>query len=219
MKLTSNPSPSLLTMVIAIDGPAGAGKSTVAKAVAEHLSFSHLDTGGMYRIVALASIESGVEPLEAARQVQIDPGPPLLMNGTAPGDKLRTPEVTARASDVAGNPEIRVLLVERQREILSSGNWVAEGRDICQVVAPDAEVRIWLTASPEERARRRAAQSGQKFEEVLAEQNVRDSADDGHGRSTLSAPDGAHVVDTTELDASQVIERIRALANAAGASV
>jgi cytidylate kinase len=206
-------------MVIAIDGPAGAGKSTVAKAVAEHLGFSHLDTGGMYRIVALASLETGVEPLEAAKQVRIDPGPPLQMNGSVPGDKLRTPDVTARASDVAGDPEIRVLLVDRQREILSSGNWVAEGRDICQVVAPDAEVRIWLTASPEERARRRAAQSGQKVEEVLAEQTIRDAADDGHGRSTLSAPEGAHVVDTTELNAAQVIERIRALANAAGAAV
>ncbi len=206
-------------MVIAIDGPAGAGKSTVAKAVADNLGFAHLDTGGMYRIVALASLEQGKEPIEAARTVEIDPGPPLLMNGTAPGDKLRTPEVTARASDVAGDPAIRQLLVERQREILQTGNWVAEGRDICQVVAPDAEVRVWLTASPEERARRRAAQSGQPFEEVLADQNVRDAADDGHGRSTLSAPEGAHVVDTTDLTADEVIAQIRAFASDAGASL
>jgi cytidylate kinase len=206
-------------MVIAIDGPAGAGKSTVAKAVADDLGFSHLDTGGMYRIVALASLELGVSPLEAAQTVEIEPGPPLLMNGAAPGDKLRTPEVTARASDVAGDLAIRELLVRKQRDILQTGDWVAEGRDICQVVAPDAEVRVWLTASPEERARRRAAQSGQPFEAVLADQSVRDAADDGHGRSTLSAPEGAHVVDTTALSADQVIAQIRALANAAGASV
>ncbi len=206
-------------MVIAIDGPAGAGKSTVAKAVADDLGFSHLDTGGMYRIVALASLELGVGPLEAAQIVEIEPGPPLLMNGVAPGERLRTPEVTARASDVAGDLAIRALLVDKQRQILGSGDWVAEGRDICQVVAPDAEVRVWLTASPEERARRRAAQSGQPVEEVLAEQTIRDAADDGHGRSTLSAPEGAHVVDTTALSADQVIAKIRALANAAGASV
>jgi len=206
-------------MVIAIDGPAGAGKSTVAKAVADDLGFSHLDTGGMYRIVALASLQTGEAPIDAAQTVQIEPGPPLLMNGVAPGDQLRTPEVTARASDVAGDPAIRELLVLRQREILSDGNWVAEGRDICQVVAPDAEVRVWLTASPDERARRRSEQSGQPFEAVLAEQNIRDAADDGHGRSTLSAPEGAHVVDTTDLNAREVIDRIRALALAAGASL
>lgn len=191
----------------------------MAKAVADDLGFAHLDTGGMYRIVALASLETGETPLDAAKAVDIDPGPPLLMNGEAPGEKLRTPEVTARASDVAGDPAIRQLLVERQREILGSGNWVAEGRDICQVVAPDAEVKVWLTASPEERARRRSAQSGQPYEDVLADQMVRDAADDGHGRSTLSAPDGAHIVDTTELSAEQVIQRIRALASAAGASI
>jgi cytidylate kinase len=206
-------------MVIAIDGPAGAGKSTVAKAVADDLGFSHLDTGGMYRIVALASLDLGVGPLEAAQTVEIEPGPPLLMNGVAPGERLRTPEVTARASDVAGDLAIRAVLVDKQRQILGSGDWVAEGRDICQVVAPDAEVRVWLTASPEERARRRAAQSGQPVEEVLAEQTIRDAADDCHGRSTLSAPEGAHVVDTTALSADQVIAQIRALANAAGASV
>ena len=202
-------------MVIAIDGPAGAGKSTVANAVSDALGFSHLDTGGMYRIVALASIESGSEPAEAAAAVKIDPGPPLRMDGVEPGDRLRTPEVTARASVVSGDPEVRRLLVERQREILASGDWVAEGRDICQVVAPDAEVKIWLTASEEERARRRAAQTGEDASRVLAEMKQRDAADTGHGRSTLTAPDGAHVVDTTDLSADQVIDRIRELAAAA----
>lgn len=202
-------------MVIAIDGPAGAGKSTVANAVSEALGFSHLDTGGMYRIVALASLESGVEPAAAAARVRIDPGPPLRMDGTEPGDRLRTPDVTARASAVSGDPEVRRLLVERQREILSSGDWVAEGRDICQVVAPDADVKIWLTASEEERARRRAAQTGEDADRVLCEMRIRDAADTGHGRSTLSAPEGAHVVDTTDLSADQVIDRIRELAAAA----
>lgn len=202
-------------MVIAIDGPAGAGKSTVANAVSEALGFRHLDTGGMYRIIALSSLESGAEPAAAAASVRIDPGPPLLMDGVEPGDRLRTAEVTAQASVVSGDPEVRRLLVERQREILAAGDWVAEGRDICQVVAPDAEVKIWLTASEEERARRRAAQTGEDADSVLADMKARDAADTGHGRSTLVAPEDAHVVDTTGLTADQVIDRIRDLADAA----
>ena len=137
------------------------------------------------------------------------------MNGEAPGDRLRTPQVTAMASRVASDQQVRDILVGRQREILSEGDWVAEGRDICQVVAPDAEVRVWLTADESERARRRAAQTGEDVEVVLAAQRERDAADGGHGRSTLSAPDGAVAVDTTRLTPQLVIEQIRSLADSA----
>ncbi|MCX6387818.1 MAG: (d)CMP kinase [Solirubrobacterales bacterium] len=187
-------------MVVAIDGPAGSGKSTVAKQVAAALGFGHLDTGGMYRIVALASLELDLPPAEAAMAVTIEGGPPLLMNGVDPGDRIRTPEVTAM-----------------QQAILGSGDWVAEGRDICQVVAPDAEVRVWLTADETERARRRAAQTGQAIAEVLAAQRDRDEADQGHGRSTLEPSEGATVVDTTGLTPADVVSRIRSLADAARA--
>ena len=200
-------------MVIAIDGPAGAGKSTVAKAVAQSLGFKPLDPGGMFRIVALAAVRSGLAPAEAAGSVRIEAGPPLLMDGEDPGDAIRTPQVTAMASKVAGDVAVRDLLVRRQREILSEGDWVAEGRDICQVVAPDAEVRVWLTADETERARRRANQTGESVEEVLAAQRQRDAADEGHGRSTLEAPEGALVVDTTGLSPDEVVANIRALAN------
>jgi len=208
---------SLPPMVVAIDGPAGSGKSTVAKQVAEALGFGHLDTGGMYRIVALASLELDLPPAEAAMAVTIEGGPPLLMNGADPGDRIRTPEVTARASQVAGDPRVREILVKMQQAILGSGDWVAEGRDICQVVAPDAEVRVWLTADETERARRRATQTGQEIAEVLAAQRDRDEADQGHGRSTLEPSEGATVVDTTGLTPAEVVSRIRSLADAARA--
>lgn len=199
-------------MVIAIDGPAGAGKSTAARAVATKLGFAHLDTGAMYRAVALVGLERGIAPLEAARSITIEPGPPITVDGEAPGERLRTAEVSAAASAVASDPEIRRILVERQREILASGDWVVEGRDICSVVAPDAEVRIWLVADEVERARRRAAESGLSVDEVLEAQRARDAADTGHGRSTLSSPEGAVALDTTGLDVEGVVDRICELA-------
>jgi cytidylate kinase len=202
-------------MVIAIDGPAGSGKSTTAKAVAATLGFAHLDTGAMYRAVALASLERGLAPAEAAAAIRLEPGPPLLVDGEAPGELLRSPEVTAAASGVAGDPEVRALLVARQREILADGDWVAEGRDICTVVAPDAEVRIWLFADAGERARRRAVEQGLDPAEVLEAQRLRDTADSGHGRSTLEAAEGATRLDTTGLTVEEVVERIRAMAEAA----
>lgn len=202
-------------MVIAIDGPAGSGKSTTAKAVAATLDFAHLDTGAMYRAVALASLERGLAPAEAAAAIRLEPGPPLLVDGEAPGERLRSPAVTAAASTVAGDPEVRRLLVARQREILAAGDWVAEGRDICTVVAPDAEVRIWLFADEEERARRRAVEQGLDPAEVLEAQRLRDTADSGHGRSTLEAAEGATRLDTTGLTVEEVVERIRAMVDAA----
>lgn len=202
-------------MVIAIDGPAGAGKSTAAKGAAARLGFAHLDTGAMYRAVALVAIEQGITFGESARSVVIDPGPPFLVNGVDPGGALRSPEVTSAASEAAGDPEVREALISLQRRILERGDWVAEGRDICTVVAPDAEVRIWLTASEELRAQRRALQTGESPEVVLAAQRERDAMDQGHGRSTTEAPAGAVVLDTSGLSADQVIERIVEMAAAA----
>ena len=202
-------------MVIAIDGPAGSGKSTTAKAVSAALGFRHLDTGAMYRAVALASLEKGIEAAEAASSLDFDPGPPIRVGGVEPGDGLRTPEVSAAASGVAADPKVRESLVAAQRAILAEGDWVAEGRDICSVVAPDAEVRVWLFADETERARRRAAEQGLDVEAVLAAQRERDGNDTGHGRSTLEPPAGAVKLDTTGLSVDQVVSRIAKLAELA----
>ena len=199
-------------MVIAIDGPAGSGKSTTAKAVAATLGLRHLDTGAMYRAVALSVVEQGLAPAEAAASLKFEPGPPMLVNGTDPGSRLRDPDVSSAASAVAADASVREALVAKQREILAEGDWVAEGRDICTVVAPDAEVRVWLFADEAERARRRAVEQGLDLEAVLAAQRERDANDTGHGRATLEAPDGAVRLDTTGLAVDEVVARIASLA-------
>ncbi len=148
-------------MVIAIDGPAGAGKSSVARAVARELSFRYLNSGAMYRAVALASLERGLEPAEVAQSIQIEPaGDRVLLDGRDATDALRAPDVSEAASRAAAQPEVRRALVALQRRMLARGDWVAEGRDIGTVVAPEAELKVFLTATPEERARRRAAELG-----------------------------------------------------------
>src|SRR4051794_41470315 len=138
-------------MVVAIDGPAGAGKSTVARALAQALGFTYLDSGAMYRAVALQALRSGRHPAQEAR---------ALDTGLLTSPDIRTPEVSEAASKVATDQAVRSALVERQRELMGDGDWVAEGRDIGTVVAPDAAVKVFLTADPRERARRRVAQSG-----------------------------------------------------------
>ena len=141
-------------MLIAIDGPAGAGKSTVARAVADALGFTYLDSGAMYRCIALSELRRAADPL--ACEIGLGDGR-VTLDGEDVTDAIRTPEVSARASEVAARPEVRESLVERQRELIAAGDYVAEGRDIGTVVAPDAELKVFLTASREERARRRAA--------------------------------------------------------------
>ena len=143
-------------MVIAIDGPAGAGKSTVARAVADALGFTYLDTGSMYRCVALASLRSGAPPAEVASRIEISPGERVLLDGEDVTDAIRAPEVSERASQAAAEPGVRRAMVAQQRRLMSDGDWVAEGRDIGTVVVPDAELKVFLTAHPAERARRRA---------------------------------------------------------------
>jgi len=197
-------------MLIAIDGPAGAGKSTVAKAVAAALRFTYLDTGAMYRAIALADLRGTADPLTSA----IDLGPPVTLDGEDVDAAIRTPEVSARASQVAARPEVRAALVALQRALIAAGDYVAEGRDIGTVVAPDAELKIFLTASPGERARRRAEQTGADPAVVLAEQNERDARDESREHSPLEAAPDAVAVDTTGLRIDEVVARIVELARA-----
>jgi cytidylate kinase len=189
-------------MVIAIDGPAGAGKSTVARAVAERLGFTYLDSGAMYRAVALSLLRDPGIAAERAREVEIDFGDPAI----------RAPEVSEAASRVATDPNVRAALVDRQRELMAAGDWVAEGRDIGTVVAPRAELKVFLTADPRERARRRAVELGTDVETVLKDQTLRDETDRSREHSPLEpAPDSVEV-DTTGLSIDEVVGRIAELA-------
>ena len=193
-------------MVVAIDGPAGAGKSTVARALAQALGFTYLDSGAMYRAVALQAMRSGNLPADEAGAVD----PELL---TSPA--IRTPEVSEAASRVATDPVVRAALVERQRELMSSGDWVAEGRDIGTVVMPEAPVKVFLTADPAERARRRAEELGADPDVVLQDQTLRDEQDRNREHSPLRPAPGAIEVDTTGRTIDQVVERIVALVDEA----
>jgi cytidylate kinase len=197
--------------VVAIDGPAGAGKSTVARAVAAALGFTYLDTGAMYRAVALAATERGVPAASIAASLKIEPGERTLLDGRDVTDEIRTPAVSEVASRVAADPEVRRAVVAQQKRRLSEGDWVAEGRDIGTVVAPGAEVKVFLTADPEERARRRAAELGVDAATVLAEQTIRDERDRTREHSPLAPAEGAVVVDTTGMTFAEVVEEIAAL--------
>jgi cytidylate kinase len=198
-------------MVIAIDGPAGAGKSTVARAVAAALGFTYLDTGAMYRCVALAEVRGADDPQRA----DIRLGARVLLDGDDVTEAIRTPDVSERASQVAARPEVRRAMQERQRALLSDGDWVAEGRDIGTVVCPGAEVKVFLVADDEERARRRAAELGADVATVLAEQRIRDARDRARADSPLLPADDAVELDTTGLSIDEVVARIGALASAA----
>src|ERR671917_664463 len=157
-------------MVIAIDGPAGAGKSTVARAVADRLGYTYLDTGAMYRCVALAVTERGGEPAELAEAVEIELGERVLLDGRDVTDAIRAPAVSEAASRVSADLGVRLALVRKQQALLRHGDWVAEGRDIGTVVCPDAQVKVFLTASPEVRAQRRAEELDADYDTVLAQQ-------------------------------------------------
>jgi len=187
-------------MLVAIDGPAGAGKSTVARAVADALGFTYLDTGAMYRAAALAD-----DPRTA--RVDFRNGS-VLLDGDDVTGRIRTPEVSKRASEVAADPAVRRALVEQQRRIVSSGDWVAEGRDIGTVVAPGAELKIFLTASAHERARRRAAELGADPQTTFEEVQERDERDTTRADSPLVKAADAHELDTTGLTVEQVVQRI-----------
>jgi cytidylate kinase len=193
-------------MLIAIDGPAGAGKSTVARAVARALGFEFLDSGAMYRAAALAALR-GEDPT----RVRVQLGERVLLDGEDVTDAIRTPEVTDMASKVSADPAVREALVERQREIIAAGDHVAEGRDIGTVVWPGAELKVFLTATPEERARRRAEQLGADYASIFVEQGIRDQRDLTREHSPLEAAADAVELDTTGLDFDDVVARIVAL--------
>jgi CMP/dCMP kinase len=194
--------------VVAIDGPAGAGKSSVARAVATRLGFTYLDSGAMYRAVALTAGERGREPAEIADLLRLELTDGVRVDGEDVTEAIRRPEVSEAASRVAADPLVRRAMVAEQRRLLALGEWGAEGRDIGTVVAPDADVKVFLTAEPEERARRRAAELGVDPAGVLAEQTIRDARDSGREHSPLSPAPDAVMLDTTRLGFDEVVARV-----------
>ena len=195
--------------MIAIDGPAGAGKSTVARAVARALGFTYLDTGAMYRAVGLATARGHADPANA--EIAFD-GDRVLLDGADVTTDIRTPEASDQASRVASDGAVRRAMVARQHELMQEGDWVAEGRDIGTVVAPHAEVKVFLTADPRERARRRADELGANVEEVLRDVLERDERDTTRADSPLVKAGDAHEVDTTGRPVDDVIAEIVGLA-------
>jgi cytidylate kinase len=200
-------------MLIAIDGPAGSGKSTVARRVAQELGFTYLDSGAMYRCVALLWLaEPAREPALLAREARIELGERVLLDGRDVSAEIRTPAVSEAASVLAADPRVREALVAKQRELLSSGDWVAEGRDIATVVAPDAALKVFLTAGAQERARRRASELGADLATVSAELTLRDTRDSTREHSPLKPSPGAVQIDTSGLGVQEVSQRVLELA-------
>jgi len=210
-------------MVIAIDGPAGAGKSSVARAVAAALDFTYLDSGAMYRCVALAATEAGADLDdggtigELARSLAIGlDGERVELGGRDVSAAIRAPEVTAASSRVSVHQAVREAMVAEQRRLIESGRYVAEGRDIGTVVSPEAPLKVFLTASAEERARRRATQTGEDDAAVLAAQRERDERDERREHSALRAAPDAVELDTTDLSEQEAAERVVTLARERG---
>ena len=211
-------------VLVAIDGPAGSGKSSVARAVAERLGVANLDTGAAYRAVGLVALGEGVHLDDGATLAAIAYAVDLTASGVLyrgehiPEDALRTPEVSAAASKVSAHPQLREVLVERQRtaarEAQATGGAVVEGRDIGTVVLPDAELKVFLSASPEERARRRALQTGREAElgRIREAMSTRDRRDSEREASPLKPAPDAVVLDTTGLPLEEVVARIVGLA-------
>ena len=200
-------------MIIAIDGPAGAGKSTVARRVAKKLGFNFLDSGAMYRALGLSLSESDGDPAQRAQQIDIELTDRVLLDGRDVTEAIRTPEASEAASRVATLQPVRAALVDKQRAMLhDGGDWVAEGRDIGTVVAPDAGLKVFLTASPEQRARRRAEELGTDYDIVLRDQALRDQQDQQREHSPLKPADDAVEVDTSDLSIDQVVDKIASLA-------
>jgi cytidylate kinase len=210
-------------MVIAIDGPAGAGKSTVARGVADALGLTYLDSGAMYRCVALAALRRGADLDdgsalgEIARGLEIAFGDGTVeLDGEEVGEAIRAPEVGKTASRVSVHREVRDAMVERQRALIAAGGYVAEGRDIGTVVSPDAPLKVFLTATVDERAGRRAAETGEPLAEVIEAQRERDARDRRRDHSPLHRADDAVELDTTGLSVSAVVTRVVGLARERG---
>jgi cytidylate kinase len=212
-------------MVIAIDGPAGAGKSTVARGVADALGFTYLDSGAMYRCIALMALRTGAElddpdglgdlARALAGQIELVDGQ-VRIGGVDVTDEIREPEVTAAASQVSIHPQVRAAMVDRQRELIDAGRYVAEGRDIGTVVSPDAPLKVFLTASDEERARRRAAETGEPVGAVRRAIQDRDERDTDREHGALRPAEDAVQIDTTGSSVPEVVQRVVDLANERG---
>lgn len=204
---------------VAIDGPAGAGKSTVARRVADRLGYTYVDTGAMYRALALAAIQREVEDasdlMELARTLDLRAeGSIVLLDGVDVTERIRGSDVTERVSVVAAEPEVRRALVARQQEVARRQSVVMEGRDIGSAVLPDADVKVFLTASLEERARRRAAETGASVDQVMRSIEARDRADSRRTASPLVRAADAVEIDTTGRTIDDVVDEIVELAAA-----
>ncbi len=209
---------------IAMDGPAGAGKSTVAKAAAKTLGFIYVDTGALYRSVAYYAVSKGADCKNAGEVVPllseitpelrfIDGAQRVFLNGEDVSDKIRTPEISMGASAVSAIPEVRAFLFDLQRKIAAENNVIMDGRDIGTVVLPNADLKIFFTASPEERARRRHNELTEKgecvtFASVLAEVNERDYNDSHREIAPLKQAEDAVLCDNTELNFDQSVEKV-----------
>ncbi|MCH5210737.1 MAG: (d)CMP kinase [Oscillospiraceae bacterium] len=213
---------------VAVDGPAGAGKSSVSKTVAKDLGYTYIDTGAMYRCVALFAIENGIDIkndvptlIAGLDGIKIDmrntgDGQRVYLNGLDVSERIREEDVSVGASDVAVIPEVRVKLVDMQREMAKSANVIMDGRDICSHVLPDAQVKIFLTASIEARAKRRYDELCRKgiecdFEKIKSDIAYRDKNDSEREVSPLKKAEDAVLLDTTELCFDEVVEKIKEL--------
>lgn len=215
------------SIAVAIDGPSGAGKSTIARAVAERLGFVYVDTGAMYRTIGLAVCRAGVQLGDTAGILPVLPGigvslnyqdgvQHVLLNGEDVSDLIRTPEMSKYASFVSAVPEVRAFLLDTQRDMAKKCSVIMDGRDIGTVILPDAEVKIFLTASPEARARRRYLELQQKGEnvtldEVLADMIQRDRDDTTRAEAPLRQAEDAVLVDTSELTLEESMDAVEAV--------
>ena len=216
-----------MSTVVAIDGPAGAGKSTVAKKLAAYLGIAYINTGSLYRALALAATEAGLDPHKnlpsdflAAQHLEFR-GETLFLNGKAPGDALRSAECAANASIVSKQPAVREFLLGVQRDAAKDQWIVMEGRDIGTVIFPDAQIKFFVTASLEERAKRRLAQqhevaAGADLHSVMADIRRRDEQDSKRDTAPLRPADDAVMVDTTSLSVEQVVELLARQCRQAG---
>ena len=221
-------------MIIAIDGPAGSGKSTVARDLARRLGFTYLDSGAMYRAITLGALEAGIDldhgetlgRLADEARIELrdrdDDSVQVLLDGRDVSDEIREPKVTGASSRVAAHPQVRRALLAKQRDLISRGDWVAEGRDIGTVVAPEAAIKVFLTADPAERARRRAAELRRRGIEAQAADvqgaiEQRDRLDSTRSAAPLRPAEDAVLIDTTGLEADEVIERVLGLVEQARA--